>query len=151
MAGWSYFSSHRRTTTRSVDDSSTERTMKISIVHHNQPGSPAPVTEKYRWQVWIPILVIVLALGMAIRADLSRIRAVSDLSAQGSPPPKRDANSSSGYVLGQRHFLGTHERGDTYRWIAFTQEVIAGGLFASSIYHGDNSPEGRVQLMPRLY
>ncbi|PTY07094.1 hypothetical protein DB347_07210 [Opitutaceae bacterium EW11] len=101
------------------------------------------------WPVWL--LVLAVALAVMVQADRSRLAWASSLSAEGSPPPKRDAASPTGYTLGQRHFLGTRERGETYRWIAAAQDMIASGPFAASTYNADNVPLGRPQLLPRLF
>jgi hypothetical protein len=76
---------------------------------------------------------------------------VRHLSQQGSPLPARDERSPTGYSLGQRHFLGTHERGETYRWIAAAQEVIASGAWRSPWYEADTVPTGRPPLIARAY
>jgi hypothetical protein len=103
------------------------------------------------WQTPLWLAVIALALVPLIRTDLAHLRWVSELSMQGGPPPARDADSSTGYALGQRHFIGIHERGETYRWIAATQDAFASGLFAANTYEADTVPTGRPQLSPRLY
>jgi hypothetical protein len=95
--------------------------------------------------------MLALALVFALPADLGHVRWAARLSAEGSPPPPRDPASATGYALGQRHFLGTHQRGETYRWIAATQDLLAEGPFASSHYEADNAPRGRPQLLPRIY
>lgn len=94
---------------------------------------------------------IVLALALLLRSDLAHLHAVSELSLQGNPPPAQDPDSPTGYVLGQRHFLGKQERGETYRWIAATQQLVSSGLFSSPVYEADTVPTGRPQLMPKLY
>lgn len=104
-----------------------------------------------RWRILLWLAVIAVALTLMIRADLGHIRAVSEWSSQGAPPPARDPASPTGYVLGQRHFLGTHERGETYRWIEATQDLLARGPFASRDYQSDTVPTGRPQLQPRIY
>ncbi len=109
------------------------------------------MTKNPGWHVWFwpPVLVLVLAL--MVRADLSHRAWVTGLSAQGSPPPAREQDSPTGYALGQRQFLGTHERGETYRWIAETQQLIAAGPLVSPTYLGDSAPDGRPRLLPKLY
>ena len=97
---------------------------------------------------WLALLVVLFA--WVIRSDTAHVHRVAGLSAEGSAPPERDEHSSTGYVLGQRHFLGTHERGDTYRWIAATQHILVEGPFAD-VPALDNVPLGRTQLAPRLY
>lgn len=103
------------------------------------------------WPTWLSWLALAIGLFLAIRTDLSHLRWVERLSQEGSPPPARSAASPTGYANGQRHFLGVQERGDTYRWIAATQELIASGPYASSVYLGDSAPEGRPQLLPKLH
>jgi hypothetical protein len=97
------------------------------------------------------LAVITLALGVLIQRDVLRLRAVSEISQQGSPPPALEAHSPTGYALGQRHFLGSHERGETYRWIAAAQQLVVGNGFGPAIYDADTAPTGRPQLLPRLY
>lgn len=104
-----------------------------------------------RWQTTLWFLAAALALGWMVRSDLAHLNYVSELSMQGSPPPVRDAGSPTGYAFGQRHFLGLHERGETFRWIAAAQDFIAAGPFASPVYHADTVPTGRPQLLPKLY
>lgn len=104
---------------------------------------------RYRILLWSA--VIAAALLMMIRSDLVHVRSVSEWSSQGAPPPARDPASPTGYVLGQRHFLGLHERGETSRWIEATQDLVAHGPFASSRYEMDTVPTGRPQLLPKLY
>lgn len=103
-----------------------------------------------RGLAWICTGTIILALAWMIRGDLAHLRWVEQLSAQGSPAPAFAADSPTGYTLGQREFLAPLERGETYRWIAATQEALAGPGRAST-YRGDTLPEGRPQLSPRLY
>lgn len=103
------------------------------------------------WRIWLWLAVLAVALSLMVRADLACVDWASKLSMEGSPPPAQDATSPTGYVFGQRHFLGTHERGETYRWIAATQDMVAFGPWASSTYHADNVPVGRPRLMPKLY
>jgi hypothetical protein len=104
-----------------------------------------------RWQTILTWAAIAAAVALAFVVDRTSARWVERLSAEGSPPPARDAQSRTGYVGGQRYFLGLHERGDTYRWIAATQRIIAEGPLASSEYRADNVPTVRRELLPRLY
>lgn len=106
---------------------------------------------KASWRILLWSAAVALALVVMLRSDLQQLRWVSDLSMQGSPPPARDPHSPTGYVLGQRHFLGKYERGETYRWIAATQDLIASGPFAPATYVADTVPAGRPRLMPKLY
>lgn len=103
------------------------------------------------WPTAVALTLIALALAWLIRADLAHARWVADLSSQGSPPPAADANSPTGYALGQRQFLGLHERGETYRWIAAAQPFAAQGTLPAPVYEFDTVPTGRPQLLPRLY
>lgn len=105
----------------------------------------------FRWQLWLSCLACAIAVALVLRADLAQLRWVEQLSAQGDPPPAQDAHSPSGYTGNLRHFLGTHERGETYRWIAFTQDFLARGPYASDRYDADNVPTGRPQLLPKCY
>ncbi len=109
------------------------------------------MTSLRHWPTWLSWFALAIGLFLTIRADLSHLRWVERLSQEGSPPPARSATSPTGYVNGQRHFLGVQERGETYRWIAATQDLIAAGPYASSVYLGDSAPEGRPQLLPKLY
>lgn len=109
------------------------------------------IGKRVRWQTLLWYSAIAIALVAMIRSDLGHLEWVSNLSLQGSPPPERDPDSPTGYVLEQRHFLGKHERGETYRWIAATQELFASGPLASRTYDSDTVPTGRPRLMPRLY
>jgi hypothetical protein len=93
----------------------------------------------------------VVAIAVMVRTDLAQLRWVSELSMQGSPPPAIDPSSPTGYALGQRHFLGAQERGETYRWIAAVQDFAARGLLVSTNYEDDSAPTGRPMLLPRLY
>ncbi len=114
------------------------------------PGSPANARSPRWWAaIWIALLAI--AALTVFRANFAHLQWVSELSMQGSPPPAIDGNSPTGYALGQRHFLGAHERGETYRWIAATQEAAAKSLFSATTYESDSIPTGRPQLLPRLY
>ncbi len=109
------------------------------------------MTSNLRWPTLLWLSFIALALVLVLRVDLAHLRWVSELSMQGSPPPAVDPGSPTGYTLGQRYFLGTHERGETYRWIATTQALLASGPFAATWYAADTVPVGRPRLMPRLY
>lgn len=100
---------------------------------------------------WIAAALLAFALALMLKSDLAQVKRAAALSLEGSPAPAHDAASPTGYVLGQRHFLGTHERGDTWRWIATTQQALADGLFHATPYTADNVPEGRPPLAPRLY
>ncbi|HEX2861500.1 MAG TPA: hypothetical protein VHN79_07660 [Lacunisphaera sp.] len=108
------------------------------------PGRP-PIT-------WLWIALLALAPILLLRSDLAQVDRAEKLAAEGSPAPARDEASPTGYALNQRHFLGTHERGATYRWIAATQQVVADGpLSFPATYQADSPAEGRPQLLPRLY
>ena len=100
---------------------------------------------------WIAAALLAFALALMLKSDLMQVKRAAALSLEGSPAPAHDPASPTGYALGQRHFLGTHERGDTWRWIAATQQALADGLFHATPYTADNVPEGRPQLAPRLY
>lgn len=103
---------------------------------------------------WRPLLagtVLAIVLTLLIRSDWRQVEWAKELSSQGSAAPARDPTSPTGYVLGQRHFLGTHERGETYRWIAMAQEILATHRTAPAAYAADNVPEGRPRLLPNLY
>ena len=105
----------------------------------------------FHWHTWVWSLAILGALLLIILGDRQQAAWVSRLSRQGGAAPALDAHSPTGYALGQRQFLGTHERGGTYRWIARTQEAITLGAFASRTYRADTVPVGRPELAPRLY
>src|SRR5688572_3657914 len=109
------------------------------------------MTRTFSWPLMLSLLAVALAFAVSLRSDLAHVRQVSAFSMQGSPAPVQDPTSLTGYVHGQRHFLGIHERGETYRWIAATQEVIAHGPFGGKTYTEDSVPAGRPALMPRLY
>jgi hypothetical protein len=110
------------------------------------------MTRSHSWTSWLWSALLVLALVLLLKSDLADLARAAKLSTEGSPAPAREATSPTGYALGQRHFLGTHERGETYRWIAATQQVIADGPFSfPSTYHADSPEEGRPQLLPRVY
>ena len=109
------------------------------------------MTRTLPWPVLLWLSAIALAFVVTIRSDLAHLHQVSAFSMQGSPAPAPDPASPTGYALGQRHFLGIHERGETYRWIAATQEAIAHGLLGGKFYAEDTVPTGRRSLMPRLY
>lgn len=106
---------------------------------------------KKNWQTWAWASTLLLVLIFSIRTDISSVNWATELTIEGSSPPERNANSVTGYELGQRHFLGTHERGTTYRWIARAQDLIAAGPLEASPYFEDNAPEGRPKLGSRLY
>ncbi len=116
-----------------------------------ESATEAMTATKFSWRPLLCALVLAVTLALIIKSDHSAVAWASQLSAQGSEPPPRDSNSPTGYALGQRQFLGTHERGDTYRWIAATQEFIAAGPFSSKTYLADNVPLGRPRLDPKLY
>ncbi len=123
--------------------------MNVSVRAH-VPDSPANAKSP-RWFALIWIALLALAALSVFQTNLAHLQWVSELSMQGSPPPAIDASSPTGYALGQRHFLGAHERGETYRWIEATQEAAANGLLADTTYESDSIPSGRPQLLPRLY
>jgi hypothetical protein len=104
-----------------------------------------------RWPVWLAGLALAFALVLMIWSDTAHIRWAEQLSRQGSPPPETLAWSKTGYASELRHFLGTHERGATYRWIALTQDFLAEGFPALRHYENDNAPDGRPLLAPRIY
>lgn len=109
------------------------------------------MTRRFTWPLLLCVPAIAIALVVSVRTHLAHVQQVSEFAMQGSPAPAVDPNSPTGYVHGQRHFIGVHERGETYRWIAATQEVATNGLFGAKIYAGDTVPTGRPSLMPRLY
>ncbi|MBE2215576.1 MAG: hypothetical protein IAE82_17015 [Opitutaceae bacterium] len=123
----------------------------MTSARHPSPSAPAIPTGRaglMRAAPWLALILLMLA--WVIRTDTAHAHRVVSLSAEGSAPPDIDAHSSTGYALGQRHFLGTHERGDTYRWIAATQHILVEGPLAD-VPAMDNVPQGRIQLGPRLY
>lgn len=106
---------------------------------------------KLAWRTVLSAAALIVAVVLVVRSDLAQVEWTARLTAEGSRPPERDQHSPTGYVLGQRAFLGPHERGETYRWIALTQAWFAAGPFASPVYQADNVPVGRPQLAPKLY
>lgn len=103
------------------------------------------------WWFLLGLAAMAFSVYVSVRSDLGYLRGVLNLSIEGGSAPARDPSSPTGYVLNQRHFLGTHERGETYRWIAATQDFIASGYSTSPTYDRDTVPTGRPQLLPRLY
>src|SRR5690606_5485830 len=97
------------------------------LVHDNPPRG------KFGAAAWFACLAISFALVLIFRAGLSHQTWVTNLAKEGSPAPALSAHSPTGYELGQRHFLGTHQRGETYRWIAEVQEAFAAGPWASPV------------------
>ena len=116
----------------------------------SRPVVPAPPVGYRRWLPWLGLTLLIVALALTLRVDFARLATVATISAQGSPRPSVDAHSPTGYARGQRYFLGAQERGDTFRWIAATQQVLATGPFTAGTYLADNTPEGRPALAPRL-
>ncbi len=100
---------------------------------------------------WLWLAVLGITLGGIIRSDLASMRWAAQLTHEGSPPPARDDASATGFTLGQRHFLGTQLRGETYRWIELTQAGLAGESPRREPYRGDTLPTGRPQLLPSLH
>ena len=113
------------------------------------PACPAE-TPGARWLTVLCAIVLVAAAGWILHRGLGQLRWAVELSREGSPPPSLDEASVSGYTAGQRAFLGTVERGETYRWIAATQTWLADGTLPQ-VYTQDNAPEGRHHLLPRPY
>ncbi len=103
------------------------------------------------WQRGAAIALVLLTVALVVRQDYQSLLWAKNLSAQGSPAPQLEVASPSGYALGQRHFIATNNRGSTYRWIAYVQELRENGPFADSVYMDDASPAGRPQLLPKLY
>ncbi|EDY83785.1 hypothetical protein VDG1235_3412 [Verrucomicrobiia bacterium DG1235] len=106
---------------------------------------------KSDWTKWASASLLVLTLALLVKTDISHLDWVAKLNQQGSPTPQLDSNSPTGYEFGQRHFLGSHNRGETYRWIAYTQELMTNGFFGSKHYSQDTAPTGRPQLLPKLF
>jgi hypothetical protein len=104
-----------------------------------------------RWQPWLAVFAVSLGIAFSIRADFARRSNVAALSKQGSPPPPVDAKSPTGYAGGQRYFVGAEERGETFRWIAAAQAMIASGSRPPATYTKDNTPDGRASLDVQLY
>ncbi|BET68873.1 hypothetical protein ASA1KI_37910 [Opitutales bacterium ASA1] len=103
------------------------------------------------WPTWAWSMCTVLALMFILRADLSHLAWVDGLAREGSPPPPLEASSKTGYAHDQRHFLGAHDRGESWRWISATQTLLAEGFLAEIRLDEDNAPEGRPLLAPRAY
>lgn len=101
--------------------------------------------------VWIAAALLAFALALMLKSDLAQVNRAAALSLEGSPAPAHEPASPTGYALGQRHYLGTHERGETWRWIAATQQALDRGIFHAEPYTADNVPEGRPPLGSRLY
>lgn len=110
--------------------------------------APGAQARALRAALWITLAALLAV--WSIRIDALHAQRVAKLSSEGTPRPTVDPTSSTGYVLGQRHFVGTHERGETYRWIAATQHILAEGVLAI-VPASDTIPTGRVELGPRLY
>lgn len=110
-------------------------------------SAAAPRRGRGRWSRWVWLGVIGLSLGYALWGDLAHVRWASALSREGSPPPAVQLDSPTGFAGGQRHFLGTNQRGETYRWIAATQAFLRG----DAPDPGDTVPTGRPSLLPKLY
>lgn len=103
------------------------------------------------WQKGAAAAFIILTLFLVLRTDYQSLLWAETLSSQGSPAPQLDPESPTGYELGQRHFLATRNHGSTYRWIAYTQELVENGAFSSQTYMSDATPTGRIQQLPKLY
>ncbi|MDQ8183432.1 hypothetical protein [Pelagicoccus sp. SDUM812005] len=103
------------------------------------------------WHKGAAAAVILLTLFFALKTDYRSLTWAEKLISQGSPAPQLDSDSPTGYELGQRHFLATRNHGTTYRWIAYTQELVENGPFSSTLYLSDAAPTGRVQQLPKLY
>lgn len=100
---------------------------------------------------WVAAALLAFALALLLKSDLAQVNRAASLTLEGSRAPATDPDSPTGYALGQRHYLGTHERGDTWRWIAATQQALDRGLLHAEPYTADNVPEGRPAPGPRLY
>lgn len=109
------------------------------------------MTRPPNWTLYVWILLLLTTLVLTIRADLAHLDWAAKLSLEGSPAPALDPESPTGYAQGQRHFLAPLNRGETYRWIAYTQDLLANGFFNSEPYFADSPVEGRPQQMPKLY
>jgi hypothetical protein len=102
-------------------------------------------------QLWLAPAVIIITLFFVLRADSAHIAWALRLSQEGSAPPQLESASPTGHVYGQRHYLGTAQRGETYRWIAATQSAVTEGFGSLSTYDADTLPTGRPHLAPRIY
>ncbi len=111
----------------------------------------SPASASSSWLRWLWPALCLLALVATVRNDLRHLQWAAQLSDEGSPPPALSTESATGYALAQRHFLGTHLRGETYRWIAAQQAGLAGEDLRGQPYLGDTLPTGRPFLLPRLY
>lgn len=109
------------------------------------------MTSTPTWQKGAAAALIIVTLILALRTEYQSLLWAESLTNQGSTPPQIDVESATGYELGQRHFLATRNHGPTYRWIAYTQEVVANGPFDSQTYMSDAAPSGRPQQFPKLY
>lgn len=96
------------------------------------------------------LVLVALSFGLSLWWDAAHVRWARSLSHEGSPPPAIQEDSPTGFIGGQRHFLATTQRGETYRWIADAQEILQGNV-AREHYVADNAPRGRAQLLPTIY
>ncbi len=102
-----------------------------------------------------PVLLILLLAAVMVPLTVAvhqpYLQWLKRLTAQGTPAPELSAESSTGYTLGQRHFIGGVERGDTYRWITAVQQIPEKGLWSAATIDNDTLPTGRPDLSPKLY
>src|SRR5690606_16921312 len=101
--------------------------------HHRnaRPMSPHAATSidvdtRPRRPWWTPLWLVVIALAatLTLGFDLAHAKWAARLSLEGSPAPALAPDSATGFTHGQRHFLGTTQRGETYRWIEAVQTLV---------------------------
>ncbi|MCF3652341.1 tetratricopeptide repeat protein [Synoicihabitans lomoniglobus] len=110
-----------------------------------------PVSRKFAWLRWLAPAVLATLFWLGLRADFAAVRWSAALSAEGSPPPAFSAAANTGYAFDQQHFLGSHWRGPTYRWIATMQPRQTAASPFRRHYIADTLPAGRHDLSPRIY
>lgn len=103
-------------------------------------------------RLWLLIPICLVGFFIwTVSVRIKRVAYVSALPEWSVDPAKVSAASPTGYAAGRRQLIVPVDNGDSYQWIAQTQQILATGEWRIRHVDYDNAPFGRETHLPALY